>query len=257
MVIKISPLNKKSQITIFVIMALIIIVIIAIFFLLRAPPEVRVFDENEPQSFIESCTKEYVEEAIFLINQHGGDIEPKGSVSFNNLDRTYLCYNINYFDPCINQRPLLIEHIEEEITNYIRPHLERCFEELKQNFEKRHEVSLDKEMQITTTLQPKNVYVNVGRNLEATRGENSRSFEEFEMHFNHPIYNFAEIAMEIVNQETEFCNFDVIGYMILYPEYDVKRIITGDSNIIYKITERATNQEFTFASRGCVLPPTF
>jgi len=252
-----KQLNKKSQITIFIILALILIVLIILIFLLRAPPKIRVFNEDEPQAYIESCTREYVEDAIFLISQHGGDIEPKGSISYENLDRTYLCYNNNYYEGCINQRPLLVEHIEQEITNYITPHLEECFKELVSNYGNRYNVELEKQMKVDTILQSKNVYVEIGRELDAERSDESRNFKKFSMHLNSPIYNFAEIAMEIVNQETKYCNFDVISYMFLYPEYDITKFITGDSNIIYQITERATNQKFTFAVRGCVMPPSF
>ena len=248
-------LNKKSQVTIFVILALIIVVIVILIFLLRSPPKTKVFDEDEPQAFIESCTNEYVEDAIFYISRHGGSIEPKGSITFKDIDRNYLCYNNNYFEPCINQHPLLIEEIETEITNYIYRHLEVCFEELKQNFEKRYEVSLSPDMQVKTTLQHKNILIEIGRELETTRGDEARKFEKFEIHFDHPMYDLAEISMEIVNQETQYCNFDVIGFMFLNPEYDVIKFITGDSNIIYQVTERSTDQKFTFATRGCVLPP--
>ena len=53
MAFKIIPNSKKSQITIFIILGLIVIVLVILIFLLRAPPTVRTFDENEPQAFIE------------------------------------------------------------------------------------------------------------------------------------------------------------------------------------------------------------
>jgi hypothetical protein len=150
-----------------------------------------------------------------------------------------------------------MKHIENEITNYITPIIEKCFNELKLNFEKRYEVTMGSQMEITTTLQSKNVNIKIARDFEAIRGDISRDFKKFEMNLKHPIYDFSEIAMEIVNQETHFCNFDVIGYMFLNPEYDVTKFITGDSDIVYVITERATNQKFTFAVRGCLMPPSF
>jgi len=177
-----KQLNKRSQITIFIILALILIVLIILIFLLRAPPKIRVFNEDEPQAYIESCTREYVEDAIFLISQHGGDIEPKGSISYENLDRTYLCYNNNYYEGCINQRPLLVEHIEQEITNYITPHLEECFKELVSNYGNRYNVELEKQMKVDTILQSKNVYVEIGRELDAERSDESRNFKKFSMH---------------------------------------------------------------------------
>jgi len=71
----------------------------------------------------------------------------------------------------------------------------------------------------------------------------------------HPIYNLAEISMEIVNQEIVYCNFDELGYMILHPEYDIIKFITGSANTIYILTDRPSNIKFQFATRNCLLPP--
>jgi len=254
---QVIPSNKKSQVTIFIIFALIIVVLIAIFFILRASPTIKTFNENNPQAYVESCTKEALENALNILSLHGGDIEPRGSISFEDIDRTYLCYQNHYYDPCINQRPMLVEHIEKEITDYIAPIVERCLNELKINLEKRYEVTMNTPTELKTTLHPKNVNIKIKKEIKAVRGDISRDFDDFEINIKHPMHNFAEIAMEIVNQETHFCNFDVIGYMFLHPDYDVTKFITGDSNIIYVITERATDLKFTFAVRGCVMPPSF
>ncbi len=252
-----SLMRNKAQITIFIILGLIIIVIFALIFLLRAPPTVRTFDENEPQAYIESCIRETTEDAIEILSMHGGEIEPKGVVTYNDIDLAYLCYTNDYFEPCTNQGPLLVESIEDEITNYITPKIEACFQELRKNFENRYEVELDSQMELITKLQSKNVFVEIKRGLKVTRGGESRNFEDFQMHLSHPIYNFADISMQIVNQEIKFCNFDTVGYMFIYPEYDIKKTLTGGSDLIYEITNIATDQKFTFAVRGCLMPPSF
>ena len=77
------PKSKRSQITIFIILGLIVIVLIALLFLLIKPPEIKVIDENNPQAFIESCTRESVEQALDILSKQGGDIEPKGYISYN------------------------------------------------------------------------------------------------------------------------------------------------------------------------------
>jgi hypothetical protein len=255
--LSITPHNKRSQITIFIILGLIIIVLVILFFLLRSSPETKVFDENQPHAYIETCIKESLEKSINVLSIHGGDINPKGSVLYEDIEVSYLCYNNNYFKPCTNQRPLLIEHIENEITDYITPKVETCFQELRANFEKRYDVDLETNMELTTKLQPKNVYVEIKRELKTTRDGKTQSFDDFKVHINHPIYDLAEISMNIVNQESQFCDFDVLGYMILYPEYDVTKDLSGDSNLIYTVTERSTDQKFRFAIRGCLMPPSF
>jgi len=247
-------MNNKAQIAIFIILALIIVVLIILFFLLRMPPKVELIDENNPQAYIESCVREAVEESIEILSPQGGDIEPKGYVLYDNIERVYLCYNDNFYERCVNQRPLFIEYLENEITTDITPALNACFRSLEKELKKRYDVSSG-EMEITTELYHNQLIIKIKKDLDMVRDDEKRSFKKFEMHMIHPIYNFAEISMEIVNQETRYCNFDLLGYMILYPRYDIKRIITGESNIIYNLKDRRTNEEFTFAVRNCILPP--
>ncbi|MAG02496.1 hypothetical protein CMI42_04105 [Candidatus Pacearchaeota archaeon] len=249
----ILPSQKRSQITIFVIVASIIVVSVIIIFLLIKGPEVRVLDENNPQAFIESCTREAVEEAIEILSKQGGDIKPKGSLNYEDEEIAYLCYNINFYERCVNQRPLLIEHIENEITEFIKPKVGNCFFNLESNLRGRYEIETG-EMELRTVLQPKTVIVEIDKGFKMTRNEEVRDFEGFKMSKVHPIYDLAEIGMKIVNQESKYCNFDELGHMILYPEYDIKKFILGDANLVYRVSERGTGEEFNFAIRSCALP---
>ena len=245
--------NKKSQIFIFVIMALIFIIGVVIVFLLINPPEVSLLDENNPQAFVESCVREAVEEAIGILSKQGGDINPEGSLQFEDEEVAYLCYNFNYYYQCVNQRPLLIEHIENEITNYIRPIVSDCFFNLESGLRKRYDVT-SSPMELRTVLQPKVVFVEIDKEFEMVRNDEVRKFEGFKMSMSHPIYNLAELGMKVANQEAQYCNFDELGHMILYPEYDITKFIRGDANIVYRVSERASGESFTFAIRSCPLP---
>jgi len=73
----------------------------------------------------------------------------------------------------------------------------------------------------------------------------------------HPIYRLAEVAMEIANQEAEYCNFDILGYMVFYPDYDLSKFRPGKGDVIYQIRHLQTSQRFVFAVRSCALPPGF
>lgn len=248
--------NKSAQITIFIILGLIIVVSIVIIFLFFKPPELKIVDENNPQAFIESCTREAVEEAIDLLSKRGGDINPYGYISYKGENIAYLCYNEEFYKSCINQKPLLVEHIENEITNHITPIVAECFFDLKSKLEKRYSIE-ESEIKVKTKLQSGHVSVKIDKNFKMIRKNEVRDFNEFRINSFHPIYEFARISMEIVNQEITFCNFDELGFNIVHPEYDVKKFITGDSDIIYNIKDIATGEEFTFAVKSCTLPAGF
>ena len=122
--------NNKAQITIFVILGLIVVTMIAMLSLVFKAPAPNIVDEKNPQAYIESCTREAVEEAISVLSEQGGEIVPKGSTMFRGKEITYLCYNEEFYNSCINQRPLLIQHIEKEIANHITPIVAACFFDL-------------------------------------------------------------------------------------------------------------------------------
>jgi len=245
--------NRSGQVTIFIIIAILIVVaLVLIFIVWRRPPSVAP-DTTNPYAYIDRCVKDSLGEAIELISEQGGDIEPEGSVMYYGKERTYLCYNMNYYSRCINQRPMLTEHMEEEITKYIRPKVRTCFTSLKQELEDRgYSVSLES-MNLSTSLETKKVIVAISRKLSMTK-EETKKFSEFEIQLSHPLYELGKVASEIANQESHYCYFETLGFMITYPEYNIEKVVTGNSDTIYTITDIPTNKKFTFAIRSCVMP---
>jgi hypothetical protein len=248
------PKSKRSQITIFIIIAVIIIAVIVLVLFLRKPPTVETPGESDPQTAIKSCAKEALEEALMILLPQGGDITPKGSVLYNNVERVYLCYTEENYKPCANQRPMLVEHIEQEITDFIKPKVEACFVNLKNRFSERYEIS-ERQMQLSVKLKPGQIRIDIDKYFKMSRDDKVQEFEDFQVNMIHPMYELAEIAMEIANQEIEFCHFDNLGFMIIYPQYDITKFETGNQDTIYSVKERKSGQELTFAIRSCVMPP--
>lgn len=246
--------DKSGQVTIFIIIAIILVALMFVLFFLWPDPYIRTTPESDPSAYIEKCLRDYTKEAIDILSEQGADIDPEGSVLYNNKDITYLCYNDNYYKTCINQRPMLIEHIEQEITDYIEPRVQQCFSSLKQELEDRRYSVRMGSMEIITELQSKTVNVEVKRDMEMKKNENTRKFENFGAKISNPIYDLAEIAMEIANQEARYCNFDVVGFMITYPDYNVDKLRLGDSSTIYTLKDIPTGKSFTFATRSCAMP---
>ncbi len=251
--------NKRAQVTIFVILALALIVSIAIIFVLNKPKAPIIINEKNPQTYIESCIKDSIEESLEILSEQGGDIFPGNSVMYQDKNVSYLCYANRYYTPCINQRPHLISHIEKEIKEYIFPIINNCFDNLKSELEGKYEIEIQNsnEMQVNINLRPNHILGEVNRKIIIKNEKSSREFKKFKVDLIHPIYDLAKIALEITNQEAQYCNFEILGFMLFYPEYNINKFRTGDSNMIYTITERISNKKFMFAVRGCVLPPGF
>lgn len=246
-------MNSRGQITIFIIIALILVVLIAMIFITIKPPEAKINVEKAPHSTIETCTKKAVEEALIKIQENGGDVNTGFSVMYKDINRSYLCYTSEFYKSCINQKPKLIEHIQDEITNYITPKISTCFDSLSTELDKRYKVEMG-DMSVNTILSPREVLVNVDRKFKMTNGEDNREFDNYKVALVHPIYDLAKVAVEITNQEAQYCTFNTNGFMTIYPEYDITRFKTGNSDTMYIVKDRKTGEDFNFAIRSCVMP---
>ena len=84
--------------------------------------------------------------------------------------------------------------------------------------------------------------------------EETRDFEKFDFQFSSPIFNLANIAIEIADQEAKYCYFEYVGYSIIYPRYQISLFTMSDSTRIYTIKDTKTKKEMNIAIRGCALP---
>jgi len=253
---KVININKMGQVTIFIILAMLIAVLIGIFFTVtRAPKPIEVNEEN-PQAFIESCTREAVEEALGILMPQGGYLEPLNYKLHQNEKVAYLCYTGEYYKLCSNQNPMLIEHIEQEIKDYVEPRVSNCFQTIESELEGRYDIEVG-EMTLSTELRTKQVIVDIEREFKMTRGDDTRSFNRFRTVIITPVYDLAKLALQISSEESVQCIFDYVNYAMLHPENDIRKFVTGDKTTIYTLKEKKSGQEFKFAVRSCALPPGF
>jgi len=103
-------------------------------------------------------------------------------------------------------------------------------------------------------LMPGYIEVNLEKRVEISRDGDSQVFEDFDSRIVSPIYELVRVARDVVNDESQFCNFEYNGYMLLYPEFDIRRIDYRNSKI-YRLIDRRSENEFRFAVRSCAFAP--
>jgi len=248
-----EKVNKKAQVTIFIILGLLFIVIITILFLLFRGAEISIStaDEENPLQYIDSCVEDAVEEAVEILMKQGGYLEPTNYKLYGDEKLSYLCYTRNYYEKCINQGPMLVEHLEKEITFYIKPKVEGCFAELKTGLEKRNYEVIMGDSELDTDMATGQIFVDINKSFKMIKDNNVDEFKKFEIEVNYPLYNLAIVALEVVNQEARFCSFEYLGYMIFYPDYDIRKFTTWDDVKIYTLRDLQSGKEFKFAIRSC------
>lgn len=249
-------MGKKAQVTIFIILAIVIVISISLFFVIRETDILQdmTSGSSTPREFIQTCIEDYVEDSVDAILENGLAPTPGLTTMYNGSEVTYLCYQADNYLSCYNLYPMLEDKIESKITEDISSGVEICFEALAENFEsKNYDISLS-EPSYSVDIQPSQISIKITNPIEVSKGDFSESFENFDTKVISPIYDFTQVARQIVNSESSLCYFEYNGYALLYPQYRISVAIRSDDSKIYSIRDIVTNKEFKFAVRGCAIP---
>ncbi|MCK5449687.1 hypothetical protein KAI32_02380 [Candidatus Pacearchaeota archaeon] len=247
-------ISKKGQVTIFIVVAIVIVVAIigAIFFMggnkIYAPTDV------DPNQIVEKCVKDAVEKSVWKMLANGGQRSPSQAIMYKGSEYNYLCYQADYYQGCYNIHPMLESLVEEEIEEDTKVAVQDCFNSMREDFEGRGFDVSGGSANYSIDLLPGSVEINLKKKIDLVRGESSQNFENFDTKILSPLYELIKIARDIVNSESEYCHFEYNGYMLLYPNYDIKRIDYSDSKI-YILVDRKSGMEFKFAVRSCAFAP--
>ncbi|MFH1307926.1 MAG: hypothetical protein ABIH72_03670 [archaeon] len=255
-------LKKRAQITIFVIIGIIILVSIVFYMILRGDTIInfRPAKLPEPQAYLTECFEESVIQKMLA---QGGYLEPENYKLFEGNKIAYLCYNMNYYYPCVNQEPMYFKHLENEITDNSEDKINSCFEAFKEEYEKKgFDIVLEDRgaMQVNCELSSRKLEVDIDRTIEISGKGEEKKYDEFKLVIATPLYDLASIAVEIVDQEAKYCHFEYIGYSLLYPEVYVERYTHGGNENaakIYVVEDKYTKDRLKFAVRGCIIPAGF
>ena len=248
-------MNKKGQLTIFIIIAVVIVVVGILIYTFY--PEIKIglgLESKNPQAFIQSCIEEDIEEDIGKLSLQGGSLAPTHYILYNNEKIEYLCYTREYYKTCVVQQPMLKEHIESEIKNNIQEKVEVCFDSMEESYQKRgYDVNL-KGGEISIELLPKRVVTNFDYSLTLTKGE-TEQYDSFRVVLNNNIYELVSIANSILEWETTYGDSETTIYMDYYHDLKVEKKKQTDGTTIYILTDRNTENKFQFASRSVAWPP--
>ncbi len=248
--------DKKGQVTIFIILAIVIVVgaVLAYIFL----PKFRLtagLDVENPNAFIESCMEEEINLAIEEISSQGGSLSPEHYFSYLNTPIEYLCYTNQYYIPCVVQQPLLVNHIKSELDNALQSTTRFCFNELKENYEKKGYTVQLKSGTLDTEFQAKSILFNFPNyELVVQKGE-TQKYNSFSVIVNNNLYELANTATSIIEWESTYGDAETTIYMTYYPNLKVEKKKQSDGTTIYILTNRDTKNKFQFASRSVAWPP--
>jgi len=256
-------MKKRGQVTIFIIIGVIVVAVVSLFFIFGSKiiPEIDFGKEVNPVPFLDSCMEDTIRDTLEVISLQGGYTQSSLYKTFKfsdeeiSRDISYLCYTQNYYISCINQEPMLIQHLKEEIKTDISDEVKTCFDELTSSLEKQNYVVDAKYNGFNIELARGKVIVDIDAELVLTKSGETIKQENFRIIMASKFYDLALVVQEITRQEAEYCNFELLGYMMFYPQWKINKFITSDATTIYTVEHKKSKERFRFAIRSCVIPP--
>ena len=246
--------GKRSQVFIFVIIAIVIVLAFVLYLVVRPSADNQTLSSENLNEYMQKCAEDSVEQTLEIILPQGGKVNPENYILYEGEKVEYLCYQSNWYLPCVNQNPLLIKHFEEEIDSYVTPRIESCFANIKRDLEKKNYVVAMQGEKIEISLYPKQIRVDIEKSVGLSKGDENKRYENFSTIIAAPLYELANVAIKITNGEAGTCDFDYSSYENNYPGINIDRVFTENNTRIYSLQSELN---FRFATRSCPLPGAF
>ncbi|MBS3084760.1 hypothetical protein J4411_02505 [Candidatus Pacearchaeota archaeon] len=252
--------NKKGQVTIFVILALVIIVLGTLIYFFY--PGIKITTsplEETPQAYFQNCIEGNLRENAELIGFQGGSIEPDSSFNYGGTPVAYLCYTTQpYGDSptlkCVPQQALLVNHIEEEMKEVMKNKVHSCFDEMKVDYTKKYTGVNLEEKDFNIKLAHNKIILHSDSILTLTKDSPER-YENFDVVLNNNLFELASLARTIVAWEAAYGSADPVYFMNYYPNLDIKNPSPdGGKTRIWIIKDMVTGDTFQFASSEIIWP---
>lgn len=161
--------NRKGQITIFIIAAVLIVAIVILFFSFRGKIQRENPEITQIQNFVQECLDETSESAVFDIAERGGYEDP------SKVSSTIVFNTPYYLQDNKNLMPSK-EKIQDEISNYVEKNIDFCID----NFVLFPEYNITKRgMVAKTKIEPKRVLVDADYPLIILKGDSKFRFKNF------------------------------------------------------------------------------
>ncbi len=244
-------MDRKGQVAIFVILAILLVAIVVIIF---AFPEVNVFSTAlNPNAYLKDCIEPEITEIKDILSRQGGYNTPLSYTLYQDEKISYLCYVAENYVPCVVQQPLLVKHTEEEIKNYIEPRAKQCLQDLKSQYERKGYDVSGSSGSINVSIIPSKILVYFIAPMTISK-EETQTFRKFAISVESEWYNLLLTAVSILDFESTYGDSETSLYIKYYPNLKIDKTRRDDGSTIYKLSDVTTGDTFDFATRSLVWP---
>ena len=251
--------NKRSQITLFVIISILIVVALILLYTFVIKPYIDASRIGDPKVFIEKCTSDSIKNSEKEILDNNGYPENITNYILYSKEKAsekvpYLCTVSMFYIPCVNQEPMLMENIRKYIEENIREDVSSCFSNLESKLKRGGREITSGNLTINIEFETKAIKADIKKDLAISRRGKTETFSVFDTKINSPIYNLLYTENKIVYFESQFCAFDSVSWMRFNPDLNIKKFSASDQTKIYTLTDKDSEKKIKFAVKTCVLP---
>ena len=248
-------MDKRGQLAIFVIIAIVIIAGILITVLMFPNVKERVTGEElSPISYLKDCVEPAVKENVDKLARNAGYSDDEGSALYLGEKYKYLCYTSKYYETCKVQQPLIKQNFEDELKKIVEPKANECLTSLKRAYESRGYDVSSSGTESDVEILPGKIRVSFDTPLTISK-ETTRNFNGFEVNIESEMYELIFIAHSIIDYESSLGDSETTVYLQYYPNLKIEKIRLSDGTNIYTLSNVVTREEFKFASRSLAWPP--
>ncbi|MGC9309838.1 MAG: hypothetical protein ACP5D2_04055 [Candidatus Nanoarchaeia archaeon] len=240
-------MEKRGQVTLFIIIAIMIVIAIALFFLWVRPT----YMQEGGELSLERCVQSALEKHIQELGLKGGFINPELTYAYQGEDITYYCYTEEYHQAGIVQVAFPKKHFEENLELAIKEDVSSCYEQAISELQAEGYDVQPGEINLDVNLFSNQVELDLEAPTSVT-GQQTRRYETFKINEQSNIYDLLMIATSILQQETHYGDSDVSSMMMFYPDITIRKKKQSDGTTIYIIEDGKTKLQF--ASRSYIWP---
>jgi len=252
-------MTKKSQITVYILLALILAIGYGLIVYLRNSETEKVeigkisnmpFEISPIKTYIENCIENTGKNALLLIGKQGGYYKLKNPyLKDDNFNLPYYIYNYIDFSPSIKD-------IENEISKYIDNRLESCINNFEEFKKIGFDISQDKPKS-NTKIAINSAYIEVNFPIVITKGGNIQKIEKLSSSINNVhLKSIHNVSKEISNLQYQEPNKLCLSCLYDFGEKNnlyIDVIEYPNNTLIFEIRDYnnsiAEIYNFTFAIR--------
>ena len=244
-------MNKRGQVTVFIIIGIVLVILAGLFFFLRdyygVGVPVQTFLQGPKQSIeknVRECVDSTIVPGLVTLGAQGGYMYPLDFKLYKDKKVTYLCKS----PACINNiRPP--RFVEEELENYLLGQMLGCVDQSLLKSKRGYEIK-DAPLNLDVAFVGSDVQVEVDYPVEISKGGVTERLGKVKQNVEVPFGELYDVAYDIVYAYATEGNFYHLPYMLSKKGAYEIQVDRPYPDVVYMINKKDSSYVFYMAVEG-------